>query len=62
MLLAILVIVSFILLVSLVNTAILLLLGSALVQLIEKSKAIQGSVPERERNSRESEKPWYAEM
>ena len=56
MLIAILVIVSFLTLICLVNTAIMLLMGSALVQLIEKSKAPVNS------DKPQPEKPWYANM
>jgi len=59
MLTAVLVIVSFLLFICLLNTAILLLLSSALVQFIEKSKALPAN---NERPVREPEKPWYAEM
>ncbi len=57
MLVAILVIVSFCVLLCLINTAILLLLGSAVVQLIEKFKTQSAEKP-----VRQEEKPWYAEI
>ena len=57
MLVAISVIVSFILLVCLINTAIILLLGSAVVQLIEKLKASQG-----DKSLSEPEKAWYSDV